>query len=67
MEEANMNQPIKILHIGPEYEITYFVYRPGSSIQSKLTLTAAINLLKNVDFDLILSEPHNRAVLNPNP
>jgi hypothetical protein len=60
-----MNQSIKILHIDPEYQATYFDYRPGASIKSTLNLQEAINLLKTVDIDLILSEPHNRAILNP--
>jgi hypothetical protein len=60
-----MNQSIKILHIDPQYQATFFDYRPGSSIKSALTLQETINLLKTVDFDLILSEPHNRAILNP--
>ncbi len=64
-ESTAMNQSIKILHIDPEYQATYFDYRPGSSIKSTLNLQEAINLLKTVDIDLILSEPHNRAILNP--
>jgi hypothetical protein len=59
-----VNQAIKILHINPEYEVTYFIYRPGSSIQSTVPLENAVSLLKTVDFDLILSEPQNQAILN---
>ena len=59
-----MNQSIKILHIDSQYEATYFVCRSGSSIQFALNLQEAINLLNTIDLDLILSEPHNRAILN---
>jgi hypothetical protein len=59
-----MNQPIKILHIDPEYKVTYLIYRSGSSIQSTVNLQEAIDLLKTVDFDMVISEPHNRAILN---
>ena len=59
-----MEQPIKILHIDPDFKVTYFIYRPGSSIHSPVPLKKAINLLKTVDFDLILSEPHRKAILN---
>ena len=54
---------IRILHIDPDYEVTYFVYRPGSTIRSSVPLETAITLLKKEDFDLILSEPHHKAIL----
>jgi hypothetical protein len=54
---------IKILHIDPDYQITYLIYGPGSSIRTSVPLQTAIDLLKEVDFDLILSEPHNKAIL----
>ena len=60
-----MDKPIKILHIDPDYEITYFINRPGSLIRSPLPLKEAINLLKTEQFDLILSEPHNKAIWAP--
>jgi len=58
-----MEQPIKILHIDPDFKVTCFIYRTGSSIHSTVPLKKAINLIKTVDFDLILSEPHNKAIL----
>jgi hypothetical protein len=60
-----VEKPIKILHIDPDYKVTYFVYRPGASIHSQLTLPQAIELLKTETFDLILSEPHNKAIMDP--
>ena len=60
-----VDKPLKILHIDPDYRITYLIYQAGASIQSQLTIQQAINLLKNDRFDLILSEPHNKAILDP--
>lgn len=58
-----LKEPIKILHIDPEYQVTYFVCRPGSLCRSPVSIEEAVNLLTLVEFDLILSEPHNRAIL----
>ncbi len=55
---------VKILHIDPDFKITYFIYRPGTSIRTSVRLETAIELLKKEDFDLIISEPHNKAILN---
>lgn len=60
-----MKKPIKILHIDPNYKIIYFLYQTGASIQSQISIKEAIKLLKSDRFDLILSEPHNKAILNP--
>ena len=58
-----MSRMIKILHVDPDFKVTYFIYGPGSSIRTPVPLETAIDLLKEVDFDLILSEPHNKAIL----
>ena len=60
-----MNTPIKILHIDPDFRVIYFIKHPGSIIRSLVPLEQAIQLLKSEEFDLILSEPHNMAILNP--
>ena len=60
-----MNTPIKILHIDPDFKVTYFLKQPGSIIQSLVSLKQAIDLLKTEEFDLILSELHNKALLKP--
>jgi hypothetical protein len=60
-----MKNPIKILHIYPDYKVTYFIIRDGGFIKSSVSLEAAVTLLKNEEFDLIISEPHKRAILNP--
>jgi hypothetical protein len=46
-----MSRLIKILHIDPNFEVTYFIYRPGSSIRTSVPLQTAIGLLKNEDTD----------------
>ena len=58
-----MSRLIKILHIDPDYQITYLIYRHRSSIRTSVSLQTAIALLKKEDFDLIVSEPHNQAIL----
>ena len=62
-----MSRVIKILHIDPDYQITYLIYRHNSSIRTSVPLQTAIELLKKEDFDLILSEPHNKAILKKQP
>ena len=62
---AAMKPPIKILHIDPEYQVSYFILRDGSFIQSSVPRESAIALLRKEHFDLIISEPHHRAVLTP--
>jgi hypothetical protein len=62
-----MSKLIKIMHIDPDYQTTYFIYRPGSSIRTSVPLSTAIALLKKDDFDLIISEPHNKAILRKQP
>ena len=58
-----MSRLIKILHIDPDYRINYFILRSRSSIRTSVSLKTAVALLKTEDFDLIISEPHNRAIL----
>ena len=54
---------IKILHIDPDYQITYFIFRSRLNIRTSVPLQTAIEFLKNEDFDLIVSEPHNKVIL----
>ncbi len=58
-----MSAPVKILYINPDFEVTYFVFHAGTSIRSSVPLRQAIDLLRTEEFDLILSEPHKKAVL----
>jgi hypothetical protein len=60
-----MNTPRKILHIDPDFNITYFIIHPGGTIKSSLSTQCAIQLLKKEKLDLILSEPDQKAILTP--
>jgi len=62
-----MSRLIKILHIDPDYQITYLIFRHRSTIRTSVPLETAIKLLKKEDFDLIVSEPHNKAILKKQP
>ena len=57
-----MKNPVKILHIDSDFKVTYFIFREGASIHSSVPLQQAIELLKTEEFDLILSQPHNKAI-----
>lgn len=62
---------VKIMHIDLDYHPHYILIKERSFIHSTVSLEAALVLLKSEEFDLILSEPHNIAILkkqrNPNP
>ena len=60
-----MDNSVKVLFIDPDYQVTFFLYRPGLSTHSSITMAQAVNLLKAKKIDLILSEPHHQAILNP--
>jgi len=60
-----LEKKVKILHIDPDFKVTYFINRDGVLIHSPITQEQAIFLLKEGDLDLILSEPHQKAILNP--
>jgi hypothetical protein len=60
-----MKKPMKILHIDSDYRVVYIVIFDGVQIRSSLPLETAISMLENQLFDLILTEPHNMAVLTP--
>jgi hypothetical protein len=62
-----MNTPTKILHIDPDFKITYFFKHEEGLSHSLVSINEAIRLLKTVEFDLILSEPHNKAILKEVP
>jgi hypothetical protein len=60
-----MKNPIKIMHIDGNWNIVYIIVRAGGLIKSGVPLKAAIDLLKKEKFDLIISEPHHKAILTP--
>jgi hypothetical protein len=58
-----MGKSIKILHIDNRFEGFYMIIREGITIRSAVDLKETLKLLKMEEFDLILSEPHNMAIL----
>lgn len=58
-------EPIKILHIDGDYRLMLFVIMDGCTIKSRVPLNKGVDMLKRDTFDLILSEPHQRAYLDP--
>jgi hypothetical protein len=62
---GKMNKTVRIMHIDPDFRITYFVNHDGVLISSPISQEQAISLLKTENLDLILSEPHNKAILTP--
>jgi hypothetical protein len=58
-----MGRSIKILHIDDRYEGFYMIIQKGIPIRSQIHLKEIVTLLKTEEFDLILSEPHNMAIL----
>lgn len=60
-----MGQPVTIFYIDRDYEIFYWIFRDGARIVSKVAISQAIELLRTTEFDLIVSEPQNLAILNP--
>ncbi len=62
-EEEVLNSPITILHINQKYEVSYWIIRENTKIVSSIPLCQAIDLLKTTEFDLILSEPQNLAII----
>ena len=60
-----MSDPIKIMHIDREYRLVLFVIMDGCTIKSRVPLEKGVAMLKQDHFDLIVSEPHQRAFLDP--
>ncbi len=58
-----MRNPVNILHIDPDYQVHYFLIQEGLFLQITISLETAIAYLKSMKFDLILSEPHNKVLL----
>jgi hypothetical protein len=59
-----MGKTVKIMHIDPDFKVTYFINHDGVLIRSPISQEQAILLLKTEDLDLILSEPHKKAIIN---
>ena len=55
---------IKILLIEKDFSGSYWIFKEGSTITSKVSLEEAVELLKEERLDLIISEPHHLYILN---
>ena len=51
------------MHIDADYQVHYIIIQTGSLIHSTLSLQTAVYFLNSVEFDLILSEPHQKAII----
>ena len=58
-----MSIPMNILHIDSDYQVHHLVIEEGLLNHSTISLETAIAFLKSIKFDLILSEPHNKVLL----
>jgi hypothetical protein len=54
-----------IFYLDQDYKVTYWIIRENVKISSQITIPQAIQLLKNYEFDLIISDPQKLAILNP--
>ncbi len=57
--------PVLILYLDRDYQVTYWIIRDEVKIFSQVTIPQAIQLLKNFEFDLIISDPQNIAIFKP--
>jgi hypothetical protein len=55
--------PKLIFHLDQDYQVTYWVIQEDVKISSQVTIPQAIQLLKNFEFDLIISDPQKIAIL----
>ena len=60
-----MTKLIKILHIDKSWKVIYILIRGGALVKTEVPIKTAVTLLKKQKFDLILSEPQNIAILDP--
>ena len=59
-----MDKLTKILHIDSKWQVIYILIRNGALVKTLVPLETAILLLNNQEFDLIVSEPQNLALLD---
>ncbi|MBI4764134.1 MAG: hypothetical protein HY787_05970 [Deltaproteobacteria bacterium] len=55
--------PKLIFYLDQDYQVTYWVIQEDVKIFSRVTIPQAIQLLKNYEFDLIISDPQKIAIL----
>jgi len=62
-----LDRQVTILFVDQGYQISYWILQDKTKIVSSVSLNQAIELLKSNEFDLILSEPQNMAILKSPP
>jgi hypothetical protein len=60
-----MERPRRILYIDPSWKAMYILIQGGIMIKSIITLKKTLSLLRKQNFDLLLADPLNMNVLNP--
>ncbi len=60
-----MEMPRRILYIDPSWKAMFILIRKGIMIKSIISLKTALSLLKKQNFDLLLADPLNMSILNP--
>jgi hypothetical protein len=60
-----MKKLIKILHVDPNWKVIYILIRGGALVKTAVSMDMALTLLAKLKFDLIISEPQNIAIMDP--
>ena len=60
-----MERPRRILYIDPSWKAMYILIREGIMIKSMISLKTTLSLLRKQHFDLLLTDPLNMNVPNP--
>jgi hypothetical protein len=60
-----MKKLIKILHVDPNWKVIYILIRGGALVKTAVSMEMALKLLAKLKFDLIISEPQNIAIMDP--
>ena len=60
-----MERPRRILYIDPSWKVMYILIRGGNMIKSIISLKTTLRLLRKQNFDLLLTDPLNMNVLDP--
>jgi hypothetical protein len=54
-----------IFYLDQDYQATYWLVQENVKISKQVTIPQAIQLLKDCEFDLIISDPQKLAILKP--
>ena len=56
-----------IFYLDQNYQVTCWIVRGEAKLTSRISIPQAIQLLKNYEIDLIISDPQKIAILKPRP